>query len=423
MRRLRTLALAATMAMACGAADDGTGEPGDDLPVGELSGDDAKADGNWGSATTCKALPDLPALPAPEIIVSLDGQTLHLRDRTTGFDKVFPIGVGAIEDDLGSRAFGESRSYWPVAAYGKSDFVIKKSGRTACKVWWTDPDSGEQLPVFAGLPFLSWSGSYGIHGPIDNYRAPNGGTLRRGYVSHGCLRMEAADILEVFQRTRDAAAVPVHVQREPERDATGVRVDVVPRWIGSECRVDADCGFTGGVCRTNPIGGRKFCSRACTSTCPDRANLPTTFCVADAEHPGAGMCVPRQVSQNTTCRSYDHFTAQPATRNGQPAVTATVCAPGAPGWIGDRCRTGADCQAGNTCSAGVCTQACQAACPDVPGYAMTTCVRDATLGPAGQCARTCSLTDNGAACPGGTVCAARPRLSGTGTRNVCVPRP
>ena len=36
--------------------------------------------------------------------------------------------------------------------------------------------------VFAGMPFMSWSGSYGIHGPIDDYTAPNGGALRRGGV-------------------------------------------------------------------------------------------------------------------------------------------------------------------------------------------------------------------------------------------------
>ena len=37
------------------------------------------------------------------------------------------------------------------------------------------------IPVvwFAGLPFLSFYGNYAIHGPIDNYRAPNGGNLRR----------------------------------------------------------------------------------------------------------------------------------------------------------------------------------------------------------------------------------------------------
>jgi len=420
---MRRVAMILAMAMAACTGDDT--EPGGpdegDLSVGELGEADAKADGNWGAATTCKTIPDLPALPRPEITVSIDGQTLRLRDRTTGFDKVFPVGVGAREDDETSLAFGESRSYWPLAAYGKQDFAIKPSGRTACKTWWTDPETGEKLPVFAGLPFLSWSGAYAIHGPIDGYRNANGGTLRRGYVSHGCIRMESADVLEVFARTRGAASVPVHVQREPEREVTGVRVDVAPRWIGSECTVTADCAFTGGECRINPIGGRGFCTKRCTSTCPDRANQPTTFCVADPTRADAGMCVSREIAQNLGCRAQDHFVPTRAARFNQPAVTTMVCAPGAPGFIGDRCRADGDCTGGNTCRAGVCAQSCQRLCPDAPGYAMTTCVTAPALGTGGQCARTCSLTDNAATCAAGTTCTALPRFGATGSRSVCMP--
>lgn len=62
--------------------------------------------------------------------------------------------------------------------------------------------------------------------PIDNYRAPSGGNLRRGYVSHGCIRMEAAGVLEVYARIRGVGSVPVHVQRAPERE--GERVDCWP---------------------------------------------------------------------------------------------------------------------------------------------------------------------------------------------------
>ena len=46
---------------------------------------------------------------------------------------------------------------------GHQDFVIKPSTIQPCKTWWTDPDTGQKLPVFAGLPFLSWSGSYALH--------------------------------------------------------------------------------------------------------------------------------------------------------------------------------------------------------------------------------------------------------------------
>jgi hypothetical protein len=102
-------------------------------------------------------------------------------------------------------------------------------------------------------------------------------------------------------------------------------------------------------------------------------------------------------------------------------VTARVCAPGAPGWIGDRCRTDGDCAAGNRCAAGVCTQACQRLCPDQPGYADTTCVIDSALGGGGQCARTCSAVDRGASCAADTTCTTRPRFAAPGTRSVCAP--
>ena len=227
-----------------------------------LTGDDGKADGEWGAALTCKTGPALPPLAHPEIFVSLDGLTLRLVDRSAGFEKIFPVGVGTRDTDPTSITYGESRSYYPIAAYAKQDFVIKPSTIQPCKVWWTDPETGERLPVFAGLPFLSWSGSYAIHGPIDNYRAPNGGSLRRGYVSHGCIRMAAADVLEVYARIKGVASVPVHVQREAERTAAGGRVDAAP-WIGSECRADADCAYPGGVCKPNRYSGRGFCSARC----------------------------------------------------------------------------------------------------------------------------------------------------------------
>src|SRR5689334_5956677 len=74
-----------------------------ELPVGDIV-DDFKADGTpggWGSALDCKPVPDLPRLSRPRITVSLNGLTLHLVDPDTGFDKVFPVGVGAIDSKAG----------------------------------------------------------------------------------------------------------------------------------------------------------------------------------------------------------------------------------------------------------------------------------------------------------------------------------
>jgi len=67
----------------------------EDLALGDVDPGDNKADG-WGAATVCKPIPELPRLTAPEIVISLAGATLHLVDRATGFERVYPLGVGAL---------------------------------------------------------------------------------------------------------------------------------------------------------------------------------------------------------------------------------------------------------------------------------------------------------------------------------------
>jgi hypothetical protein len=422
--RVSTLVVFLGTLTGCAVSDDTAGDDGGDpadLSVGDLGEDDSKADGNWGAALTCKTAPNLPPLPSPRITVSLDGLTLRLWDPTTGFDKTFPVGVGVIDAEPTSLTSGESLSYYPIARYAKQDFVIKPSTIQPCKIWWTDPETGEKLPVFAGLPFLSWSGSYGIHGPIDNYRAPNGGNLRRGYVSHGCIRMAGADVLEVYARIKGVASVPVHVQREPERTAAGAEVDVTPTWIGAECSVDADCAYSNGFCKPNAWSGRGVCSARCTATCADRAGQPTTFCVADPDAPGQGMCVARESAVNAGCRPYDHLVPEVRRRNNS-TVTARVCVPGSPGWVGDRCLGDGDCDAGTTCEAGICTMPCTRYCADQPGYADTFCIDEDALGAGGSCVRTCTPASNAAECPADHTCEARGRNGQPGVvKHVCVP--
>src|SRR3954471_1400120 len=167
-----------------------------DLPLGEFT-DEGKADGTWGSALTCKTVPLVAALKSPRITVSIDGLTLHLVDAASGYDRVFPVGPGAINHNQGETSYGDSLSLYPVLATGQHEFAITPSSIQPCKFWWTDPETGKKQPVFAGLPFLSWYGNFAIHGPIDNFRAANGGSLRRGYVSPGCIRIEAAGTLAV----------------------------------------------------------------------------------------------------------------------------------------------------------------------------------------------------------------------------------
>jgi hypothetical protein len=407
------IVLASWLLVACG----GGAEPpsGGDLPLGDLSADDAKADGDWGYALQCKPIPVLAPLTAPRITVSIDGLTLHLSDAPSGYDRVFPIGPGQIDLTQTDSEYRESLSYEPLIRTGNSDFAITPSSSTPCKTWWTDPDTGEQLPVFAGLPFMSWYGNYAIHGPIDNYRAANGGALRRGYVSHGCIRMQAADVLEVYARVRGAASVPVHVQRAPERAADGTTIDVPAKWIGSPCQTDGECAFADGFCASNPLDGRGFCSAHCDGLCADRAGYPTTFCVTNPASTTQGMCVPRAQSVDFECRPYDQFAVQSAARFAQPDVIADACVPHSPGWIGDHCLADADCRLGTTCfgatgsAPGICSMACTALCPDQPGWATTFCAQVPALSTDGVCVRSCTPSSNGAECPGDMACRSVPR--------------
>lgn len=418
---------------ACGGSDSSAEEipgegieiPAQDLPVGEMGADDMKADGNWGAATTCKPIPNLPKLNSPRIIVSLEGLTLRLTDPSSDYDKVFPIGPGVMDSAQGSTTFNESKSMWPVLHYGTGDFELRPSTETACKIWWTDSASGEKLPVFAGLPFLSWSGSYGIHGPVDNYRAANGGTLRRGFVSHGCIRMRGDDVLEVYARIKGIAKVPVHVQREPERDANGRRIDVPDPWLGAECALDSDCPFADAFCKMNPYSQRGFCSSRCSAYCPDKTGEPTSFCVKDPDEPTKGMCVLKEVAQNAGCRNLDHMIPTTAARFSQ-TVTATVCLPGSRGWVGDHCFTDADCKNATTCQdatetvPGLCTMSCTSACPDQAGWPTTFCTNEPQLG-GNACVRQCSPASNASECPEGTTCVSRTRPNSTTSRSVCIP--
>ncbi len=417
---------------ACGTDDEAsTADPattpaaGDDLPLGDISADDAKADGQWGHALECKALPDYEVLVKPEIHLSVHGLTLRLYDPVSGFEKVFPIGPGAIDKSQGSRNFGESLSYQAVLLHGGNTFEITPSTIQPCKTW--HGPSG--TPVFAGLPFLSFYGNYGIHGPIDNYRAANGGNLRRGFVSHGCFRMEADGILEVYARIKGVAHVPVYMHREAERSGDDVRVNVKDTWVGAECAIDSDCTYEGGACKLNPYSGRGWCTMPCTRACPDKAGYPYTFCVADPQAPREGICVNQVVAENFECRPYDRFAARTTGRFNEPRTTRKVCLPGGAGFVGDGCLAGTDCLDGLDCAKasegdrGVCVQGCQRYCDDLPGYPTTFCAVDTGLGDGGQCVRTCDAARSGPECGSGEACVERARYGQASRKaNVCVPQ-
>jgi len=416
------------MVWSCEGADPAEGEadPEEELGIGEI--DDLKEDGSWGAALTCKALPDLPVLPNPEIVVSLDGLTLRLFDATTGFEKVFPIGPGAIRNGVSLTPTSLSRPdlrFWlrldkPLVQEVPDSRKAQPWGYAyRCKYWWKDPDTGKQVPVFAGLPFLRLEGApslaYAIHGPIDAYTEPSGGRLKRGFVSHGCIRMEAADVLELTARCR-GKKVPVRVQRSVERRPDGSAVDLPDRWLLSECRQDGDCNFPGGRCARNPWSGAGFCTAACTRLCPlDRWGYPESFCVADPEDSGRGICTLKSGPLNASCARYPAFALDPQEpRFSQPTVRADVCLPGSRGYLGGPCLSDVDCRvAGSVCDLdeagpdrpGRCTLACTRTCPDQTGAPGTFCVSD---GGEGRCVAKCVLDDD--CLPGETCQAGTPRF-------------
>ncbi len=318
-------------APACGSSGgaenvESSDEPQSELGIGDVESSSAAAT-SYKYATSCKSIPTLTKLKSPSITVSLDGLTLHLKDLKGTYDKVFKVGVGAIEG-------GKSKT--PVSSSASGGTFYTSSSTTTvtdsqwgywypCRIWWTDPDSGERSPVFAGLPFIRLTGApttgYGLHGPIDNYDSVNGGALRRGYVSHGCIRMEATDIVEVYALI-SGIKTPVKVQQDVERLADGTAVDVAAKWIGAECVRDADCNYTSGKCYLPADGSAGTCTQTCTSTCPDTAGEAPTFCSS------AGRCVPQSsTTYNDSCRRYRGRLDYASTTRPDKSKTAAVCQP------------------------------------------------------------------------------------------------
>jgi hypothetical protein len=412
-------------------------EGAEELGLGAV--DDLKTDGAWGAALTCKPLPVLPALKSPQIVVSLDGLTLHLTDSATGFDKVFPIGPGQIKNGVSETPLSTGK---PGGVFylrldkttGKEiPDVTKPQPWTyaySCKFWWHDPDTNKDVPVFAGLPFLRLEGApslgYAIHGPVDSYTLNSGGKLRRGYVSHGCIRMEANDVLEVFARCK-GKKVPVRIQQSVERLPDSTAVDIQQRWALSECVKNEDCNFSGGLCKYNDYSGRGFCTASCTKYCYlDKWGYPESFCVADPDDETKGICTLKSSGLNNSCRRYSGFTAALSEpRFNQPSVTADVCLPGSSGWIGTSCFSDLDCASFKTkCDLegmnenrpGFCTMTCSQTCPDQSGFASTFCVSDNGKG---ECVSKCFSQDD---CIKGFECTPGvPRFNQPGvTASVCL---
>jgi hypothetical protein len=210
---MRLVSLLSLAALVVGCAE---GFEGEDPEVGIGEGVDYDEDNPGAPLDDGKsdlpryAIPtDLPMLLAPEIIVSLDGLTVHLFDRATGFQAVYPAGVGT----KNSRGV----SITPAGHF--------KTGVDISDTWWYVPR--RTVPdYFGGFPFLritarnsAGANTYALHGPITS-------ELIRGYVSHGCIRMRGNDIVRLFWMVKNHPNTPVTFQREVELDRNGKKVDV-----------------------------------------------------------------------------------------------------------------------------------------------------------------------------------------------------
>jgi hypothetical protein len=331
MRIRRSLGFAASslVLVACAASSGESSDgPGDVIESAGTTG--------YGSALTCKTPhvdPSLSPLAHPSIVVSLNGLTLHLTDDSVGFDRVYPIGPGAL--DASGKSLTPTSEHAPGGVFhtGASTSVVSDSAfgwYYSCRFW--DTVDGVRKPVFAGLPFIRLDGppteGYAFHGPIDHYTDPNGGSLRRGYVSHGCMRMQANDVQELFFLIHKHPSTPVRVQLGVERHDDGSAVDVANRWVGAECASDGDCNFTGGRCRFAQGAAFGTCVASCTHACADRDGEGTTFCVRDPAG-GGGICVPQASSTfNASCARYEgRLTIAHAQPRPDGSASSDVCVP------------------------------------------------------------------------------------------------
>jgi len=90
---------------------------------------------------------------------------------------------------------------YPIAATEKGPFDQPREGIRRIGYdgsvearWWSDKWQDE----FGGFPFLLLNeAGVAFHGPITNQTSSDVWFLRRGFVSHGCHRMDASDIIEL----------------------------------------------------------------------------------------------------------------------------------------------------------------------------------------------------------------------------------
>jgi hypothetical protein len=170
------------------------------------------------AACAASPKPRGPRLKSPEIVISLRGLTVHVFDRATGFSAVYRARAGK----LGANG----KSATPVGRFA--------TGPDTSDGWWY-MKSRTSPAIFQGDPFLRITAQnhrgeyvYGLHGPVvlpDDTPAP----ADEDYPSKGCVRLDAADIRQLFDLVRHHPSTPVTIQEEIEVDADGNAIVPDPR--------------------------------------------------------------------------------------------------------------------------------------------------------------------------------------------------
>lgn len=404
-----------------GVASSGGGNPFDQVNPGAVGPDLSKADSE---AYTVPAL--LPQLEDPEIVVSLEGFTVELIDEATGFHKVYPTGVGALARN--------GQSFTPVGEFNTLD--------DASNGWYWYARRYEP-EYFDGLPFMRITAenhrgyhTYGFHGPITD-------TLQRGFVSHGCMRMQGPDIVELFYLMRPHAGSKVSIQLDKRRWDDGSVVDVTPAdqdpvaaWRASLC-ASAEHG-QGELVSTGTYTDRVLCggqaSYRVAAVAGERvvarvsASGPVTLRLegADATETISDFTGDTHLAEASLLLPADgeitvSVIGEPAWYSLSLERLAAGTVPPEDRWIGAGCE--ADLQCGDrvcdqSVPGGLCTEVCDRFCPDREGEASTFCV-DLGFEDGGRCVSACSADSD---CRAGWRCAVVGRHGEPQTRRAaCVP--
>jgi hypothetical protein len=141
----------------------------------------SKGDLFTASATELKG-----ALPACRIVINLPSRTLDFYAKNT-FVKTYPLAIGK-----------------PTTPTPIGKFVIRQK---EINPWWYPPKSKKAVPSGPDNPlgyrWMEFAPLYGIHGT-------NAPWAIGGWVSNGCVRMDEADVEELFELVPYGTAVYIH---------------------------------------------------------------------------------------------------------------------------------------------------------------------------------------------------------------------